>query len=99
MICDSTLSRTMGVERVVYGEELMMPAGVRKESPAGSSAAGAHGGVHGGAQGIDGAPPPPPPAAANQAALGAVKIVFAPLLAGSIESVVANRAEVQRYYG
>jgi len=80
MICDSTLSRAMGVQRVVYGEELMMPPGVRKE-PVGEVAASST------------APP------ASAAALGAIKIVFAPLLSGSIESVVANRAEVQRYYG
>lgn len=28
-----------------------------------------------------------------------VKIIFAPVIAGTIESVIANRAEVQRYYG
>ena len=32
MICDASLSRTLGIPRVVYGDELMQPAGVRAGS-------------------------------------------------------------------
>ena len=51
-------------------------------------------------------PPPPASPAANHHDIDAsyriksvTKTVLAPILAGSLESVVANRAEVQRYYG
>jgi hypothetical protein len=40
-----------------------------------------------------------PPTTAAQAAKTATKTALAPILAGSLESFVANRAEVQRYYG
>jgi hypothetical protein len=51
-------------------------------------------------------PPPPSSSASNNDQHGAtyhfksiMKTVLAPILAGSLESTVANRAEVQRYYG
>lgn len=52
-------------------------------------------------------PPPPPPGDdgnsktmdASQGAKIAAKTLLAPILAGSLESMVANRAEVQRYFG
>ena len=88
MLCDSSLSKLLGIPRVVYGDELMEPPGVRSSVRAAGSAASS-----GGGGGSSSQPP------ASEAALGAAKIVIAPMLAGSIESVVANRAEVQRYYG
>ncbi|KAL7430894.1 hypothetical protein ACHAXM_002398 [Skeletonema potamos] len=51
-------------------------------------------------------PPPPPPSNKNHDKHDAtyqiksiIKTILAPILAGSLESTVANRAEVQRYYG
>jgi len=96
MVCDTLLSSTLGIPRVVYGHELMLPAGVREGGD--GCAAGGKGGS-GGADGDGIGTESRAPSAAAAAALGAGKIVFAPLLAGSIESVVANRAEVQRYFG
>ena len=104
MLMDTTLSKLMGVPRVVYGKELMEPPGVRSSlrSKAGeglnhnySVGSGGHGGARL-QSALSGQHGPP---TASTAALGGAKMVMAPLLAGSIESVVANRAEVQRYYG
>ena len=105
MICDASLSRTLGIPRVVYGDELMQPAGVRAgsagsaggSSSSGSARAGAAGASSSGESGVK--PSLAVAAAAPIGALGAAKMVIAPILSGSIESSVANRAEVQRYYG
>jgi len=82
--CDTCLSRAFGVSRVAYGAELMEPAGERPRTADSTPAAPSSAGI-----------------SASDAAVALVplKLVLAPLLAGTLESVVANRAEVQRYYG
>lgn len=83
---DHALSKSLGVAPVYYGEELMEPP------PASSSSRG---------KGVE---------ANNNDALSSesdasyhvktlAKTLLAPVLAGSLESSVANRAEVQRYFG
>lgn len=98
MMCDSTLSRVMRVPRVVYGDELMEPPGVRRGRSISRMNSSSNNGKKARLQRkqTTGSSLPPP---SNAGSLSAVKIIAAPLLSGSIESVVANRAEVQRYYG
>jgi len=67
---DSTLSKALGVKRMVYGPQLMEPPKPDDARPS-----------------------------ARDASLSAAKTVAAPIISGSIESMIANRAEVQRYFG
>ena len=83
-VCDSVLSKAMGVPRVLYGEELMLSSEERDKRQHTAAIC---------EPGMSHSPP------ASEAALTAAKATLAPLLAGTIESAVANRAEVQRYFG
>ena len=111
MLCDTALSKAMRVPRVVYGDELMEPPGVRKglmrtiNNNDNDSSGGDSGNNRGSVSGPQQQQPPPPQPQLRDTstptgmAMSAAKIVAAPLISGCIESFVANRAEVQRYYG
>jgi len=103
--CDSMLSRVFGVPRVLYGEELMLSAEQREERRLAQqyetrrlAAAGTR--VTAKAEkAVDTSDAVTGTSSMAASGLGIAKAMLAPLLAGSIESVVANRAEVQRYFG
>uniref|UniRef100_A0A7S2DT09 Uncharacterized protein n=1 Tax=Octactis speculum TaxID=3111310 RepID=A0A7S2DT09_9STRA len=89
-VCDRSFSRALGIEPVVYGEQLMEDPKISKSAaPSISSDAKPRASM---AVII-------PESTWWMNAKYAGKAIVAPLLAGIIESGVANRAEAQRFFG
>lgn len=80
---DRLLSKGLGVDPVWYGEELMLPP------PPPENDGRCHREENGDVAMID----------ASYRAKSVAKIIVTPFLSGTLESIVANRAEVQRYFG
>ena len=102
--CDRSLSSLLEVDRVPYGKSLMVPYEQEKKrnawaAQAASPATGPHAGVSAGSAAAAMVAGTAERSALVANALYGSKLVVAPMVAGAIESVVANRAEAQRFYG
>ena len=73
-VVDHALSDALGVRPVVYGKQLLEPAGTEDEQSTSDNDT-------------------------RYQVKSTLKMLLAPVLAGSLESAVANRAEVERFFG